>query len=467
MKRSLVFVSLCIALSACSTTPMPQLGERDVPAGWQYAHETEQAWPEKKWWQGFGSNELSEVMAHLDKRNFDIDTINRNLEKATLQLKEQGFKMYPTPVLSLGVDDQYSGSQVSGGSYRDDTQSAVALSLGLSYTDVLSKPTQYNAALASYDRSVAELAEAHLSIRGLAASTYFQILYIRDLKAAAQQNLVNATSVNTIVEARLAAGTITRVDALQQGIVVQREESNLRELEQRELAARASLASLLAMSVSDLKVSEASLNGVVVPSINVGVPLELLFRRPNLAAAEANLRLFRANVDLARHQFLPQLSIDGVVNLSSDSIASLVDQSSLTVTVLGSLTQLLLDNGARSRSVKIIRLDLESALAEYRKEVISALNEVEVSFNNIDLLKSLFVVAENDLARAEEAYRITQLRYEEGVEQFQTLLSIQDALSVARTRYFEAKLAQLNAAIALYQSLGGGWQRSDKNTMLH
>jgi len=77
------------------------------------------------------------------------------------------------------------------------------------------------------------------------------------------------------------------------------------------------------------------------------------------------------------------------------------------------------------------------------------------------LLESLEQVAAEDLARAEEAYRIASVRYREGVAQYQTVLTTQNTLFSVRNSYLDNKLARLNAVIDFYQSLGGGWERSN------
>ena len=97
-------------------------------------------------------------------------------------------------------------------------------------------------------------------------------------------------------------------------------------------------------------------------------------------------------------------------------------------------------------------------MANYRETVIAAFNEIDVSLGNIELLRALGEVAAEDLKRAEESFRIAEARYREGVDDFQTVLISQNQLFDTRNSYFDNKLAQLNAAIAFYQSLGGGWQ---------
>ena len=123
-----------------------------------------------------------------------------------------------------------------------------------------------------------------------------------------------------------------------------------------------------------------------------------------------------------------------------------------------SLVQLLLDNGQRGRDIEQAQLTLENSLDSYRSTVISAFNEVDVLLNNLQLLAAQTDVALQNLESAEESFRIAQTRYEEGVADFQTVLTSQDTLFDTRNSYLDRKQAQLNATVALFQAMGGGWQ---------
>lgn len=458
MKNYSLICLITLLLSACVSTELPELAQDDVPTQWQYTQSSDNVWPELEWWQNFNSSELSDLMVRLEESSLDLENNARNLEQAQITLRDAGFDLYPTPVLDVGLTERYSGSRPNGESYTDDSVTTADIGLSIGYTDILSKPARYDAAVARYDSSIANIADVRLNIQGTAASTYFRILLTRDLITAAEQNLENAEAISRIIQARVDAGTVTPIDALQQRIAVERQRNNLKSLRQTELSARASLATLLASSVNELQINEDSLAEVNVPIVQAGLPSELLLRRPDLVEAEANLRQFRANVDLARLSFFPNLSLTGGASLVSGSLSGLLDEGDLSTSLIGSVVQTLLDNGARSRSLRSSHLDLETSLANYRRSVITAFNDIEVSLSNIELLKSLAQVAAEDLARAEEAFRIAGLRYTEGVTGFQTLLTTQDTLFSVRNNFLDSKLSELNAAIALYQSLGGGWK---------
>ena len=458
--RDLLLPALAIAmLSGCAATALPELPADDVPAAWQKTDAGDDIWPKLDWWNNFDSEELSAVIAMVEVQNLDLQNNERNLQLAQLALRDAGFDLWPTPVVDFGAGTTYVGSKVGDGDFTDGGVDSFDLSAGFVYSDILSKPTQYDSAKAQYELSLANVADLRLNTLGTAASTYFRILLLRDRIEAARQNVENAEAIARIVEARVNAGTVNQVNLYQQQIAVQRQRNDLASLMQDEFEARAALALLLADSVQDFDVAATTLDDVTIPEIQPGLPSSLLTRRPDIVQAEAGLKVSRAEVDLARLAYLPDISLTGSVGLVSDSLGDLFDDTT-TVSGSASLVQLILDNGSRGRNVERRRLELENALNNYRETVIAAFNDIEVSLGNIELLRALGDVEAENLKRAEESFRIAQARYREGVDDFQTVLVSQTQLFDARNSYFDNKLAQLNAAIAFYQSLGGGWENT-------
>ena len=126
-----------------------------------------------------------------------------------------------------------------------------------------------------------------------------------------------------------------------------------------------------------------------------------------------------------------------------------------------SILQTLLDTGQRSRALESRELAMENALASYRRTVLAAFNEVEVLLSAVQLQAEQVAVALQTLGAAEDAFRIAQVRYEEGVTDFLTVLTTQNTLFSSRNATLDTKLQQLNTLISLYQALGGGWQATD------
>src|SRR5690606_5473397 len=111
-----------------------------------------------------------------------------------------------------------------------------------------------------------------------------------------------------------------------------------------------------------------------------------LQRRPDLVQAEANLRSANANIAIVRSDLFPQIALTGSVNAASTSLTQLVSSPDTILNISSNLVQTLLDNGQRFRNIDQARLAMESNLANYRKAVLGAFNEIEVLLSNIQLL---------------------------------------------------------------------------------
>lgn len=452
-------LGLAVMLAACATPP-PTLPAADVPHSWQGPiAESSAVWPALDWWQAFNQPELVSYMGLVRTGNLDLANNRRQLAIARLTLSDADWNLWPTPSVDVGYGSQYLDVRGDGvdGQGSDNAQ----LGVGLQYTDILKKPGQNRLAHAQYESTLAQSVDTALDTYRIAASTYFQLLFIRDQIRTSGENLRSAEYLLSIIQVRVDNGTITELDALQQKLEVEKQRTELRNLRQRELAARAALALLVGKRLYEFEVNEETLVDIAVPQIQPGIPSELLLRRPDLVQAEADLRSANANLELARLAYLPTISLTAEGVASSQSLASLLESPTKTLTASAAAAQLLLDNGSRKRSNKQAQLRLEVGLDNYRKAVLSAMNDVEISLNNMALLDAQGTVASEDRARAEEAFRIASVRYEQGAVDYQTLLNTQTNLYNTRDNYLQNKLDRLNAMLDFYVSLGGGWQKGD------
>lgn len=459
--RLTVSISLAVSLllGAC-VTPPPPLPAADVPETWVGPRATDaMVWPTTDWWDAFGTEELSTLITGVQDNNLDLANNQRNLESAQILLRDAGFNLLPTPVVTIGTGASYretNGAELGDTSGSPSTPFTAAA--GFTYNDILSKPATFARASADYEARVAQAADFALNTLATASSTYFQLLLTRDKIVASQQNVANAETIGAIAQARVDAGVAVPIEALQQRISIERERNNLRSLIQNDLAARSSLALLLGRSVQGFDMNGQTLQTIVVPTVQPGLPSELLQRRPDLVQAEANLRSANANIAIVRSDLFPHIALTGGVNASSVSLTELVTSPDTVLSISSNLVQTLLDNGQRFRNIDQARLSMENNLATYRRLVLQAFNEIEVLLSNIQLLQALGQVAFDNLGAAEEAFRIAEVRYREGVTDYQTVLIAQNTLFSSRNAWLDNKLLQLNAIVGLYQALGGGWQ---------
>lgn len=452
--KTVLLVLGLITMAAC--TPLNiELPEEEIPTNWQGQLDANATvWPEKNWWVSFESDELIALIEKVEANNLDLAINQNNLRRAQLTMVGAGFDLWPNPNLSIGNTGSISG--IGSGSTTNTNN--FSLNASLRYNDILSKYSDHQLALANYDSAQASAADTVLSTLGTATKTYFQLLLIRDQIKTAFKNLESAEAIARITQSKFEAGVTTELDTLQQKIAVQERLNLIENLKQSELASKSSLALLLGQSAQNFDLAGATLENIIVPSVKPGLPSELLVRRPDLVEAEARLRAAKANVELARMAFFPSISLTASSNTSDSSLVRLL-QSPDPISITANIVQTIFDNGARARNEEQSRLAMENSLLTYQKVVLSAFNEVDVALGNIRLLNSQSKTAEENLARATEAFRIAEVQYREGVLNFQALLATQQTLYANRDNYLRNKLSRLNAIVEFYKTLGGGWEK--------
>ena len=448
--------SAAVLLAACAATPLPTLPASDVPDAWQ-GGDAAAEWPPLDWWRAFGSDELTALMGQVRERNFELGNSARALRAAELALADADRARWPRVALTTSTGQRYAGAGQRG-DYADGGDESLGLNLRAPSSDVLGIRPRHQAALASYDSAVAQAADTRLRVFATTANTYFEILLLRDRMEAARANIENADAIAGIVTARVDAGAALASDAMRQQIVARRQRNTLRTLELDVLRSRAALALLVGTSVWAFDVDATTLAHVQVPVVAAGLPSALLTRRPDLVQAEAALRDARANVDLARLAFLPRIDLTADAGATSASLGNVVAQGATALSVSADLVLTLFDLGRRGRDLEASRLRLESLLADYRRAVIAAFNEVEVALANLALLRSFAELLADDVRLAEESLRIAEARYREGAGEFEALLGAQTTLYGAREATLNNKLRVLQAVVALYRALGGGWR---------
>jgi NodT family efflux transporter outer membrane factor (OMF) lipoprotein len=460
------FVPALVILASCARTPVPELMDGDVPDNWQGpVDSTADVWPDVDWWKNFGSDELVEIIEEVKANNFDYQNNLRNLRAAQINLEEAGFQLWPTPSMSISNSASTSVARNSDPAIPDTSGGSSGpfnVSASVSFSGILSKPINYDRAINSYESQLVAVSETALNTLGTAASAYFRLLFLRDQIEATRFNLLVANEVLDITQARVDAGVEIPINLLNQRIQVANIENSLTSQLQQDFEARATLALLMGRSVQGFNIEGQTLEGIIVPNVQPGLPSELLTRSPQLVRAELSLQSAAINVDAARLNFFPQISLSGSAGERSSALIDLVsDPLSTTVSLSASISQTLLDNGGRRRSMEQAELNLESALANYRRTVIQTFNNVEIQLNNIELLKAQGEVQDSSYEAALEQYRLADLRYEQGTANYQTSLNAQNSLLSSSNSVLSNRLSQINAIISFYQTLGGGWEAGE------
>ncbi|TLY60781.1 MAG: TolC family protein [Gammaproteobacteria bacterium] len=299
-----------------------------------------------------------------------------------------------------------------------------------------------------------------LTLLGGVADQYFQVLALRERIAIARANSEAVSKVLAAVQARFDAGVANPVDLASQKAAFAATRIVVSDLEQSEVEARAALALLLGRAPENFDVAGKSLDPLKEPAVAPGLPAELLTRRPDIAAAEANLQAANANLAAARAAMLPSLTLTasgGVQNPVLPGTINTISGAGPSGAVAANLTQVIFDHGKlRAQRDETLARERE-LLATYREAVLAALVDVEKALSALEHLKAVEEFQRVNVNESERAFEGARVRYERGSGDFLTLLELQRTLYAARDQFTQYKLARLHSLVALCKALGGGW----------
>ena len=259
-------------------------------------------------------------------------------------------------------------------------------------------------------------------------------------------------------------GTATSLDLAQQETVVANLRAAIPPLQQQVEQETATLAVLIGHAPERLVVKGGGLGVVTIPAIRPGLPSALLRQRPDIAFAEAQLAAADANVDAARAAFFPTINLTAQGGFESLALRSLFNSQSAFYSLAAGLTQPIFEGFRLEADLEQQRGRQAELLQAYRRSVISAFADVERALSATRRLAEQERLQRQALASSRQAYEIAEQRLREGTVDLVTVLTTQQSLFQADDAVTQVRLARLQAAVALYQALGGGWHHRDKPT---
>lgn len=432
-----------------------------TPARWDAA-ETEAAragdgtanWPAPDWWRRFGSDELNALIGVAQGENLDLASATARLFQAEAQARVAGAALLPS--LNLGVSASRSGSVGQG-----DAGSSFGADLGASYElDFWGKNrANRDAAVASLRASGYARDTVALTVSAGVANTYLQVLSLRERLAIARLNLANAERVLALVESKVRHGAVSRLDLAQQRSVLANQRAAIPPLEQQERDARSALAILLGRAPQQFDVRESDLASLRLPDIAPGLPAQLLARRPDIRASEAQLAAADANLAAARAALFPSVSLNASLGAQNSVFSSLFDDDPI-YRLGASLSQSIFDGGRLRGQREIARARQQELLYGYRAAVLAAFADVESALGAVKTLDERERLQAEVLNEATLVFQLAEARYRAGEVDLLNVLDAQRSLYSAQDQTRQLRLAHLQALVGLFRALGGGWSET-------
>jgi outer membrane protein, multidrug efflux system len=446
-----------LGLTGCATpipqaltpTLVPKSFVGPVPAG-------SRVWPDAAWWQAFRDPELAELESAAQQNNRDLAAAAARVLEAEAQTTIQRAALLPQVAGQAGHTNAGCSGQAC---LQYSPLKVYSLSFNASYElDV------WGLARASLHAAQEQLKSARFAQQALALSVtantadqYFTVLAIRRRLAIAHEDIDAINGILEVIKLRVKAGATSQLDLAREEAQLEAVEAQLPALETTEQESLFTLAALLGKPPEGFAVAAHNLDGIAQPEVSAGLPSDLLLRRPDVAEAEANLAAAHANVDAARAAFLPQISLTGSGGFISSAISALLSGSNFGYTYGAGLLQTIFDGG-RLMGQKVLAVGVEQEfIADYQSAALNAFVDTENALVEVAKARTAQDHLTREVAAAREAFEIAQLQYREGATDLLTVLQAQQTLFSAEDELAQARLANCQAAVHLYEALGGGW----------
>jgi len=461
---ALFALALSPALSGCILgTERPELN-LEVPGAYRAAPggNADAAVPIVDWWRGFKSRELTSLMDAAQVYNLDIAVAIAQIVQADAQVGVTGAPLLPTLTGNASAERQKQSSAntiSSGQGFGGATFNQFATSLTASYmVDFWGKnraalyAAEENATVARYNREVVTL-----STVVTVANTYFQVLAAQDQLRVTSQNLEAADRILALIKKQFNGGTASQLDVSQQEALAATQRAAIPPLEVTVGQNIAALALLVGRAPANFTIHGGSTRQIVVPRVTPGLPSELLYQRPDIRQAEAQLAASNFSVESARAAFFPQIQLTGTTGFQSAALASLFTPGAWFYTLTASLTQPIFDGFLLESQLKQAKGVQLQNLNAYRKAVLSAFADVEKALIALQKFTLQERLQAQVVAASRQAFDVAEKQLNGGTVNLITVLQTEQTLFNAENQLIIVRLNKLLAATSLFQALGGGW----------
>lgn len=441
----LAATTLAGCASSAFVTPKVELPAA-YPHGAAAAPDADLVARQGRWWTGFGDPQLNQLVETVLAHNNDLAAAAILVRRAQLQADLAGTELLPQ--LSGGADATTSRSD--NGSTRSHSAS-----LSASYeVDLWGRlGAQRDAARWEAQATAQDLEATRLTLIGTTIDLYWQLAFLNQRIATAEQSLAYARRTQTLVQAQYRAGQVSGVEIAEAEQSVRSQESTLADLEQQRVETRAALALLLSAPSWSAENEPQVLPASAPPPPPEGQPAELLGRRPDLRAAELRLRSALSSVDATRASFYPTLGLTGSIGGSSSALSNLLANP---VATLGAGVTLPFLNFNQARlNIRVSEADYELAVVNFRQTLLQAFTDVDNALSARTQLAAQGVSLDRSLAAARRAEQLYEVRYRAGAVPLRTWLDAQEARRNAEIAQAQNMLERLSNQVAIYEALGG------------
>jgi NodT family efflux transporter outer membrane factor (OMF) lipoprotein len=434
--------------------------------GWKVA-QPQDAMLRGKWWEIYSDPELNALEDQLNINNQTIKQYFENFMEARTLIAEARSQLYPT----VSVGPSYSRSKSSGNlgtstiANAGQQSSVGSLPATISWEPDLwgkvrntIRNAQYNAQL-----SAADLENERLTEQASLAVYFFEIRGQDALQQVLDATVEADRKALALTQSLYGTGIDDRISVVEAETTLRSAQSAALNLGVARAQYQHAIAVLIGANASSFSIPvRPSL--VDPPPVPVGLPSQLLERRPDVAAAERNMAAANAEIGIADAAFYPSLDLSAGGGFESSTFKHLFDYASRFWSIGPTVSETVYDAGLRRATVNQYIFTYNADVASYRQTVLTAFQQVEDYLAAVRIVSRQILQQQQAVNSAQEFVTLETARYETGVDPYIDVVNAQTTLLTDRESLATLHIQEMSDSVQLIEALGGGWDRSQLPT---
>ncbi len=450
-------------LAGCAAGPDYVRPQIEAPAqfkemqGWQQA-EPRDALPRGSWWTMFGDRELDALMARVELSNQTLRAAEARFRQSRALADQARAALFPALSANASATRSKSPSLSNQPSFAVGAVNNYNVALNTSWElDLWGRVrSTVEAGEASWQASAAELEAARLSAYAALAQNYFALRVADATRQVLEDTVAAYERTLELTRNRYAAGVAARVDVVQAEVQWKSARAQLIDVGVERAQLEHAIALLVGEAPAAFSIERAPF-AASMPTIPVGLPSELLERRPDIAAAERNAAAANARIGVAQAAFFPTVTLSGAAGFRSTDSANLFTTPSRFWSLGGALAQAVFDAGLRAAQKDQAIAVYDEDAATYRQTVLTAFQEVEDNLAALRILEEEARLQDEVVEAARHALELTTNQYKAGIVSYLNVISAQTTLLTNERTAASLLGRRLTASVALVKASGGGW----------
>jgi NodT family efflux transporter outer membrane factor (OMF) lipoprotein len=468
--HALFCLAACIAACGCTVGPKYQRATAPVPAKWDVAEPWRESAPKDgvakgEWWGVFRDDDLSALEKQAFETNQTIKVAAARLEQARASAAVQIATQFPTLSAAPSAQRQrLSGNRPANSNFpvkSPVSQTNNVLPFTVAYEVDLFGRRRRNieAAQASYQASAAGLENVRLVIAAELAGDYFTLRQLDTELGILNRTVETLQKALQLVDSRHKGGVASGLDVAQEETLLNATRTQAILLQQQRKQFEDAIAVLVGKPAPDFRIASKELNAEP-PTLDAGLPSDLLERRPDIAEAERQMAVANAQIGVARASYFPSLNLFGNGGWQAADIAKLANVQSTFWAVGASAAETIFSGGSRRAQVQFAKAGYDASVASYRDTVLNAFREVQDDVTGLTVLNQAKQSQQQAVDAARRTLDIASNRYTGGLVSYLDVVNAQQNLLNNEQELAVIQGQKLVTSVLLIKALGGGWDAS-------